>query len=338
MRLLIVTPEQPRTSGNWVTACRFQAGLEQLGHPVEVLETDLDPSRLEAAVARFQPDLLLLLHAYRSGRPWLASRCQGQVPFLLLLTGTDIHQGLDLPEQRTIIQTVLKRAGGILIQNPLTLGALATRQPELAPRLHYLPPGIILGNAHYELRQAQGIPAEAVLFLHPAGVRPVKGNLELLQLFDPVAAAEPRCRVVFCGPLLDAAYAERFLLALKTRPWASYPGEIPQAAMPAALRQSDVVCNNSCHEGLPNSLLEAASIGRPMLVRNIEGNRAVVEAGSNGLCYDNPEEFVAQALALIQSPGLRPRLSRPQPERYLPEKETLRLEKFCSLALTTFQH
>lgn len=334
MRLLIVTPDQPRTSGNWVSACRFQSGLQQLGHRVEVLETDLDPWRLEHAVARFQPELALLLHAYRSGRPWLASCAQEPIPFLVLLTGTDIHQGLELPAQRPTIQAVLQSAGAILLQNPLTLSQLRTRHPELAPRLHYLPPGIALGDAPCNLRQAHGIPTDAVLFLHPAGVRPVKGNLELLQMFDPVAAADSRCRVAFCGPLLDAEYAAGFLTALQSRPWASYLGEIPLAAMPAALRQCDVVCNNSSNEGLPNSLLEAASLGRPMLVRDIEGNRAVVQAGSNGLCYQSHTEFIGEALALIQNPALRRQLSRPQPERYLPEREALQLEKLCSLVLT----
>lgn len=337
MRLLIVTPEQPRICGNWVSACRFQAGLQQLGHQVEVLETGLDPSRLEARLAEFTPELVLLLHAYRSGRPWLASHGQGQRPFLVLLTGTDIHQGLDQPEQRPTIQTILLTAAGILIQNPLTLDELTARYPQLAPRLHYLPPGITLGNAPCELRQTHAIPADAVLFLHPAGVRPVKGNLELLQLFDPVAAADRRCRVAFCGPLLDAGYAQRFLDALKLRPWASYLGEIPQAAIPAALRQCDVVCNNSSNEGLPNSLLEAASLGRPMLVRNIEGNRAVVEAGGNGLCYQNAEEFASQALALIQNPELRERLSRPQPQLYRPEEEALALQRLCQRALKHIQ-
>ena len=329
MRLLILTPKQPRICGNWVSACRFQQGLQQLGHRVEVLETGLDPAQLEATVEGFQPDLVLLLHAYRSGRPWLASRCQGTRPFLVLLTGTDIHQGLALPQERPTIEAVLQRAGAILSQNPLTVSELAAQRPDLGPRLHYLPPGITLGSAPYDLRQRHRIAADAILFLHPAGIRPVKGNLELLQLFDPVAAADPRCRVAFCGPQLDADYGARFLAALQARPWAGYLGEIPLAAMPAALSQADIVCNNSSSEGLPNSLLEAASLGRPMLVRNIPGNAAVVTSGSNGLCYASAAEFTAQALALLRDPDLRRSLSHAQPERYLPEQEALSLETIC---------
>ncbi len=335
MRLLILTPEQPRISGNWVSACRFQQGLLQLGHQVEVLETGLEPGQIEAAVTRFEPNLVLLLHAYRTGRPWLASRCQQQLPFLVMLTGTDIHQGLELPQERPTILEVLRQAGAILSQNPLTVATLAAEQPQLAPRLHYLPPGIVLGNAPYDLRRRHNIPPEAVLFLHPAGIRPVKGNLELLQLFDPVVTASAQFRVAFCGPLLDPDYGTRFLCALKSRPWASYLGEIPQPAMPAALLQVDIVCNNSSSEGLPNSLLEAVSLGRPMLVRNIQGNAAVIEAGHNGLCYHTPAEFSAQALSLIQDPALRSRLSRPHPERYLPEREARHLETLCTALLAS---
>lgn len=338
MRLLILTPEQPRVSGNWVSACRFQQGLRQLGHRVEVLETGLDPAPLEAAVAGFRPELVLLLHAYRSGRPWLASRYLGQLPFIVLLTGTDIHQGLEQAQDRPTIFEVLRQAGAILSQNPLTVATLTAEQPDLAPRLHYLPPGIVLGNAPYPLRQRHDIPAEMVLFLHPAGIRPVKGNLELLHLFDPVAVEASRFRVAFCGPLLDPDYGDRFLRALNSRPWASYLGEIPLAAMPAVLQQADVVCNNSSSEGLPNSLLEAVSLGRPMLVRNIQGNAAVVETGHNGLCYHTAAEFRAQALALIQDPALRSRLSQPHPERYLPEGEARHLETICTALLASRDH
>ncbi len=92
--------------------------------------------------------------------------------------------------------------------------------------------------------------------------------------------------------------------------------------MPATLRQADVVLNNSQSEGLPNALLEADALGVPMLVRDIPGNAAVVEAGVNGLFYDDATSFVRQARALIVDPALRRRLARPDPERYAPAIET----------------
>jgi len=34
VRILFVVPEQPRTTGNWITALRHQQGLVALGHEV----------------------------------------------------------------------------------------------------------------------------------------------------------------------------------------------------------------------------------------------------------------------------------------------------------------
>ncbi len=334
MRLLILTPEQSRVAGNWVTASRFQAGLQALGHRVAIVEIDPTAALPESAVLNQPPDAALLLHAYRSGQPWLKSPAAQAIPFAVCLTGTDIHQGLDLAEQRPVIREILHKAGAILSQNPLTVSNLVTRFPEWAQRIHYLPPGILLGSAPYDLRRHQGIAAEAVLFLHPAGVRPVKGNLELLDLFEPVAAANPNALLAFCGPLLEPAYAARLLRALESRPWARYLGEIPPAAMAAAMRQSDIVCNNSSSEGLPNSLLEAASLGRPMLVRRIEGNLAVVQPGRNGLCFESAGEFQYQARALANDPALRNSLSHPHPDLYRPETEAATLATICQKLLT----
>jgi glycosyltransferase involved in cell wall biosynthesis len=92
--------------------------------------------------------------------------------------------------------------------------------------------------------------------------------------------------------------------------------------MPATLRQVDVVLNNSQSEGLPNVLLEADALGVPMLVRAIPGNAAVVNAGVNGLLYDDAAAFVRQARALFSGPVLLRRLARPDPERYAPAIET----------------
>ena len=71
MRLLIVVPEQPEATGNFVTARRLQSGLILLGMDVELFvckHDDIDA--FTAAVEQFRPDHLLLLHAWRSGRLW----------------------------------------------------------------------------------------------------------------------------------------------------------------------------------------------------------------------------------------------------------------------------
>ena len=335
MRILIVLPRQERATGNEVTAERHRAGLAALGHQVAIERVSGDDApSLRAAAESFAPDVIHLLHAYRSGRPWLEAGLAG-IPALVTLTGTDINGGIDSPEEGPIIRYVFAGAARIVTQNSLTAERLRRDFPLFAAKVAYLPPGIVLGTAPSPWQRAELAPPGVPLFLHPAGLRPVKGNRELLDLFAPLAAAGLPFAVVFCGPALDPVYSADFLAALARCPWARYLGVIPPEAMPATLRQVDVVLNNSQSEGLSNALLEAAALGVPMLVRNIPGNSAVVEAGGNGLLYADAASFARQARALIVDSLLRCRLARPDPGRYDPEVETQALIALYAEAVKT---
>jgi glycosyltransferase involved in cell wall biosynthesis len=328
MRILIVLPRQDPATGNEVTAERHRAELVSLGHEVALERVDPgDGPSLRAASLSFAPDLVHLLHAYRSGRPWLEAGVD-RIPCLVTLTGTDIHGGIDDPEEGPVIRRVLEKADRIITQNRLTAETLHRERPPFAGKIAYLPPGIALGTAPSPFARSELAPPGHTLFLHPAGIRPVKGNLELLELFDPLAAAGLPFTVAFCGPPLDGPYSADFFAAVARRPWARHLGVIPPAAMPALLRLADVVLNNSQKEGLPNALLEAAALGVPMLVRDIPGNAAVVEEGVNGFLYRDATAFADRAGLLIADPALRRSLARPSPERYASEKETQVLLEF----------
>jgi glycosyltransferase involved in cell wall biosynthesis len=326
LRILIVVPRQPHATGNHVTAARYQRGLLHLGHRVQIEETSPEE---HLSAGDFQPDIVHLLHAYRTGRPYLASG--SATPFVVGLTGTDLHQGLAHAEQAPLILQVLNQASAVITQNPLTFRDLPRQLPLLRQKLRYITPGVELGQDPYTLRETLNLTA-GLLFLHPAGIRPVKENLELLQLFDRLTPTEG-WRIAFCGPLLDEGYGRRFLAAVAERPWSHYLGTIAPTAMAAVLHQADIILNHSSCEGLPNALLEAAVLGRPMLARHIEGNAAVVEDGCNGLLYDDDAGFLRQASLLLNDPALRRQLARPTPERYDPVREAQTLEAIYREAL-----
>jgi glycosyltransferase involved in cell wall biosynthesis len=328
VRLLIVAPAQDRATGNWVTAERLRHGVAASGHAVHCIATDGTPEPLRTAVASTAPELVLLLHAWRSGRPWLASGCS--LPYVVLLTGTDANHGLQDPSQAPLIETVLQQAAAILSQNPATVTELRRSQPALAPRLHLLPPGIRLGTTPYpDVRTRLSLRPGELLCLCPAGIRPVKGLIELLALCEPLIREGRRIRLAFCGPIIDVEYGARFLNDLAARPWAVYLGVVPPDAMPALLCQADLVISNSASEGLPNALVEAAVLGRPIVASAIPGHAAVVTDGANGLLFDDPPGFHRALRRLSDEPGLLRSLSRPEPLRYTPEREAAVLEKIC---------
>ena len=91
--------------------------------------------------------------------------------------------------------------------------------------------------------------------------------------------------------------------------------------MPRVLAQCHVVCLPSYREGLPKSLLEAASCGRPIVTTNVPGCRDVVMDGGNGLLVEARDvNSLADALQkLIVNPKLRIELGKCGRERVLNE-------------------
>lgn len=322
MQLLIIVPKQPDTTGNHISAKRFAAKLPEHDWSCTIIETELDsPASINRELINHRPDAVLLLHAYRSGRPWLLADTPADLPVAVLMTGTDYNHDRHIPDRAKTIDQVHHQAASVIIQNQLILQRLGQELPAIGDKLHHLPPGIRLGDEPYPLREKLQLLDSTPLFLLPAGIRPVKGNLELLLMCDQIAEELPNFNLAFCGPTLDDDYTASFFDTLDARPWAHYLGEIPKMAMADTMGQADVILNNSSSEGVSNALVEAAALGRPILANDIIGNRAIVQHGKNGLLYFGQEQFTKQALQLTRDLKLRKRLSKPNPSAYAAFRE-----------------
>jgi len=329
MRIGICVPEQHRTTGNWVTAGRFALGLSRHGHEVRLFSPPAEGEPWEEKQCG-NPELVILIHAERCGRPWFAWAARPEIPALVFLSGTDVNEGLADRTQAPLIEEVMARSALLLMQNPLILADLRSRYPALSPRMLDLPAGTLAGSAAWDLRASASIADGLPIFLCPAGIRPVKAVLELLELFELLHRRHPGSfHLLFCGPCLDDAYGRRFLARLRRRPWAHWPGVIPREAMAGAMGQADLILNHSRSESLSNALIEAASLGRPMLARDIPGNRLIVRPGENGLLYRNEPEFLEAAEKLLLDPALRRTLSRKDEGRYGFEAEADALSAIC---------
>jgi len=87
--------------------------------------------------------------------------------------------------------------------------------------------------------------------------------------------------------------------------WLYYHGHCENIA--DELNDIDIVCLPSYREGLPKSLLEAASAGKPIVATDVPGCREVVEHGVNGFLVPpkNPEKLADSIQTLIENPELR---------------------------------
>lgn len=76
----------------------------------------------------------------------------------------------------------------------------------------------------------------------------------------------------------------------------------------ARLRQADVLVHYSRWEGLPNAVLEAMALGKPVVASDIPANRELVKDQENGFLARGEKELFERAVQLVDDPALRARL------------------------------
>jgi glycosyltransferase involved in cell wall biosynthesis len=297
--------------GNAVTVDRVARRLPGRGVDLHVWDLSNQPAELVTReVMAFRPDLIHAFHALRTGPLALTLARRLEAPLVITLTGTDANHDLVDPEHASIVRGVLEDAEVITAFHTSIVQRVVDALPACGPRCVVVPQSVDLPlTAVFDLAARWALPPDRVLFLMPAGIRPVKGPRVPLAPLDALAAADPRLRLAYVGPVLDGDEAAALERELGARPWARYLGPVPHAGMASLLGQADVVLNCSVSEGgMANSLLEALAMGRAVLASDITGNRALVVHDVTGLLFRDAPDLLRQASRLAGDPALRARL------------------------------
>jgi glycosyltransferase involved in cell wall biosynthesis len=323
LRILLLTPTAfPSTTGNASTTERWRRSLVKQGHDVQVLATEnLDVFALRQMLAHFKPDLIHLHHAFRAGELLVRLNTeQANNGWALVVSpgGTDIHLDTKVEDRRRIITRVFERVKAVIAQSEEMMQRIVEAYPQLQGRITLIPKSFCwMGQEEFNLRGASNCGPDDILFFFPAGIRPVKGNLEALLLLEKVYSLRPSIRAVFAGPALDKDYAAKFEQEVeRLRTFARWLPPIPFQAMRSAYQGADVILNFSFSEGISNVLLEAKALGKPILASDIPGNRWPVLGDQKdlpaGLLFDlhSPEHFIQQALRLVDDKELREKLGQ----------------------------
>ena len=312
--LALLTPfGAPGVTGNAVTVERVARGLLERGTDLRVWDLSREPSAtIEAEVEAYRPGLVHAFHAWRVGPLAVRLARRLEVPLVVTLTGTDANHDLLDPARAPLVRRVLEAAATITAFHYSIVERVASVLPDVRARMAVVPQSALFAAAEpFDLAARWPVPRDRVLLLFPAGIRPVKDPRGPLPALDELAAVEPRLRLAYAGPILDAALGRALLADLAARPWTRYLGPVPHAQMASLIAQSDVVLNCSVSEGgLPNSVLEALALGRAVLASDIPGNRGLVEDGVTGLLFADAHALTAQAARLVSDADLRARLGR----------------------------
>lgn len=125
---------------------------------------------------------------------------------------------------------------------------------------------------------------DQIVFLHPASCQPVKNQALLFAAFNRLIEKGVNAKIVWVGS--KTAYPELFE-SLKPIMGSHivYYGEVNNIR--DYMVASDAVCLSSKMEGMPMTIIEAFSVGCPVICTPVGGCVNMIESGQNGLMSEN---------------------------------------------------
>jgi len=323
MRIALISPYSiGPLRGNITTVNRICRFLRQSGAEVLVLPADaLSAAEMEMRLISFAPQLIHGFHAHYCGR--LAHRLAERLdlPFIITITGSDLHDPLLRDHSDTI--RAIEAAQSVVCFGLSEAAKLTGHFPKVADRITIIPQGVEI--LPVSATDSFGLKDDAFVLLLPAAIRSVKHIEFPLQVLAPMVSQYPAIKLVIAGGIIDQDYAATIRSILCDARYAAWLGEIPRKQMGSLYTRADVVLNCSHSESMSNTLLEAMALGRPVLASDIPGNRTLVRHDVTGLLYQDKDSFSKNVVRLMESAELRAALGRHASEYmhdyFSPQKE-----------------
>ncbi|MCX7570553.1 glycosyltransferase [Tumebacillus sp. DT12] len=305
MKILIVLPPNQPSGGNWTYSGRLQRGLAPYG--IQITRKAFESvSEADYAAA----DLIHSYNAYATGRHIAPIAKRLGKPFVVTMTGTDVNEHLTNPDTRPSMVEAVEYASRIVFLTEDARQRLAAAYPGSESKSLVVNLGIDLPPRKGKTRADFGFGEEEFIFLLVAGIRPVKRPLDALEPLARVHELHPNVRFVVAGQNLDEkTYAEVQEAFARYSGFARYIGAVDYSEIPDLYQAVDVAMNTSSSEGLSHALLEAMSLGKPVLASHVPGNRDLIDDGVNGYLYRDGSELTEKALLLVKDADSRERVA-----------------------------
>jgi teichuronic acid biosynthesis glycosyltransferase TuaC len=225
---------------------------------------------------------------------WHLARRAG-IPFVLTFHGSDINTWPgEFPERVPDLRAAATAAGAVFAVSR----ALADRVEAITgvAAIH-LP----LGSDHRalaavalpraEARSLLGIPADALVALFVGNLKPTKGVRELV---DALLEVGPPFVGVIVGGGSEAGYG---LDDARAAGRIDYRGPQPHDEVVRFMSAADVLVLPSEAEGLPTVIVEAGSLGLPVIASNVGGIPEILGDGRGTILADRSPGGIAAALS-----------------------------------------
>lgn len=178
-------------------------------------------------------------------------------------------------------------------------------------------PEIQLGTEEREKARCElGIDAAAFVVGFAGRFDPVKDLDTVVKGFTRFAAQTPNSRLVLVGdgPCADRLRTQVQECAIGDKViFTGFSDKVQQV-----MQAFDVYLQTSLYEGLSNTILEALSVGLPVVCTDVGGNSDIIENGKNGflIAQRDVEACSASLTELFRSPELRRRMGEKNLEKH----------------------
>jgi|GEM_PF-1886099 len=240
-----------------------------------------------------------------------ASRPGRKRPIIASIRGSDVTNLLDAPFMRSTILAGLRKATWITSVNQQYLDRVAQDVP-IAGRASVIRNGIELpaGQTPWRLAAAnRGVVGTVGQF------RKVKDIPLLVRAYARVAPAL-RQRLLLAGYFApadasEAQWTQRLIEEFDLDPQVTVTGRFEHGAVFEHLRAMHVYVQASAFEGLPNAVLEAASLGVPLVTTAVGGLVEILEDGVSALLtpHGDPASLGAAIARVLADDALAQRLA-----------------------------
>lgn len=212
----------------------------------------------------------------------IAARRAG-IPSISVITGlgyTFLSQGLTSRIARKLYRYAFQRNQLTIFQNPEDRALFM--QIKLIPEERST---VVLGSGIDTDYFASITPVpKSPTFLFIGRLLHDKGVRELLEGFTLYAESHPEAKLIIVGerdPQNPASVSETYLRKYRENNSIDFVGY--QSDVRPFIHEASAVVLPSYREGVPRTLLEALSMGRPIITTDVPGCREVIVPGENGL-------------------------------------------------------
>jgi glycosyltransferase involved in cell wall biosynthesis len=273
-------------SGNAIAIRRAMRGLRARGVETSYVGPDDDLSALERPPT--------ICHALHAGEPATrAAEAAERAGAALVVTVT----GTDLARVDDEVRRNLARADAVVCLAAEQVDAVQAIAPAARTlRIEQGPDDELFAQAASQgdparLRARFGLDDETHVAVMLGGLRPVKAQLLALDAMKVLGGRRDEAarswRLVIVGDELDAGYAAEVRARAASLPSVVLAGALAHGDALTVLASADALVNSSDSEGESRAILEAQSIGTPVVARRNAGNAALVEDGRSGRLFDD---------------------------------------------------